>query len=39
MESFTGFPYLVTRVFPGLYDLTLYPATIGEPQLIEWARA
>lgn len=36
--TFDGFPYLTTRVFPALYNISLYPSDLTESDLIELAR-
>ena len=36
--AFHSFPYLITRIFPALYNINLYPKGVPESDLIQLAR-
>jgi hypothetical protein len=38
LQTFLGFPYLSTRIFPAFYNINLYPRELPEPEVIGLAR-
>lgn len=38
-RTFVHFPYLITRLFPALYNINLLPRDLSESELVELARA